>query len=96
MALIAGWELVPESDVAARCRSCRPPRRPTSSKTQSKLGRKVSADGVLYGTVETYKERVGSDYAAASPASVAFTLHLVDIKSGRVIWSAHFASCRSR
>src|SRR5208283_232235 len=36
------------------------------------LGHAVSADGVIYGTVERYNERVGMDYSAASPAAVAF------------------------
>jgi hypothetical protein len=55
------------------------------------LGRAVSADAVLYGTVERYKERVGVDYAAASPAAVTFTLHLIDLKSGEVLWTAKFS-----
>ena len=60
-----------------------------------KLGHDVSADGVLYGTVETYKERVGMDYSASSPASVAFALKFVDMKSGQIVWTAKFAKSQA-
>ena len=60
-----------------------------------KLGREVSADGVLYGTVDRYKERVGADYAAASPASVSFSLKFVDLKSGQIVWTAKFAKSQA-
>ena len=64
-----------------RCRSCRRPRSRNLDENALKLGHDVSADGVLYGTVERYQERVGMDYSAASPASVAFSLKFVDLKT---------------
>jgi len=91
MALEAGWQIVPESDVADAMQRMPPTSNADLKQNAIDLGHKVLADAVLYGKIETYKERVGSDYAAASPASVAFTLHLVDIKSGQVIWSARFS-----
>jgi hypothetical protein len=91
MALEAGWQMVPESDIADAMQRMPPSNAADLKQNAIELGHKVLADAVLYGEIENYKERVGSDYAAASPASVAFTLHLVDIKSGQVIWSAHFS-----
>jgi hypothetical protein len=41
--------------------------------------------------VTRYEERVGSDYAAKSPAAVAFALHLVDVHNGVVLWTARYA-----
>ena len=41
--------------------------------------------------LERYREREGLDYAAASPAAVAFTLKFLDMKTGQVIWTAKFA-----
>ncbi len=91
MALDAGWQIVPESDVADAMQKMPPTNAADLRQNALELGRKTLADAVLYGEIETYKERVGSDYAASSPASVEFTLHLLDIKNGQVIWSAHFA-----
>ncbi len=91
MGLDAGWQIVAESDVADAMQKLPPPTAANLQQDAIELGHKVLADAVLYGEIETYQERVGSDYAAASPASVAFTLHLVDIKSGQVIWSARFS-----
>ncbi|HXR37328.1 MAG TPA: GNA1162 family protein [Candidatus Binataceae bacterium] len=90
MALEAGWQLIPESDVVDAMQKLPPTNAADLQQNAIELGRKTGADGVLYGEIETYKERVGSDYAAASPAAVAFTLHLVDLKSGQVIWNARF------
>ncbi len=55
------------------------------------LGESVHADAVLYGTVERYVQRVGAEYAAEKPASVAFSLKLVDMKSKQVVWTARFS-----
>lgn len=91
MALDAGWQIVPQSDTSDALAKM-PPTNPADLEHNAiELGHNTGADAVLYGEIEDYKERVGTDYAAASPASVAFTLHLVDIKSGQIIWSAHFA-----
>jgi TolB-like protein len=56
-----------------------------------KVGQSTGADGVLYGSVERYVERIGMGYAADKPASVAFSLKLVDMKSGQVVWTARFS-----
>ena len=59
--------------------------------TAIKVGQATGADAVLYGSVERYVERVGMGYAADKPASVAFSLKLLDLKSGQVVWSARFS-----
>jgi hypothetical protein len=91
MALDAGWQVVAQSDISDAMQKMPPTDSADIERNASALGHLVGADAVLYGEIEDYKERVGSDYAAASPASVAFTLHLLDMKSGQVVWSAHFA-----
>lgn len=53
-------------------------------------GRKLGADVVMAGHIYRFKERVGKKYAAESPASVAFDLHLVRVADGRVLWSKDF------
>jgi hypothetical protein len=55
------------------------------------LGHKLAADGVLYGALSRYRERVGYDYAAQTPAAVAFTLYFVDENTKQIVWTAKFA-----
>jgi hypothetical protein len=91
MSLVGGWEVAPDGDVEQAMAKL-PPSTPGNLQDNAlALGRAVSVDGVIYGTVEQYKERVGVAYAAASPAAVTFTLHLIDIKSKEVVWTAKFS-----
>jgi len=55
-----------------------------------KKGREYKADAVIAGYIYRYKERVGNRYSVKSPASVAFGIHLISTKGGRIIWSGHF------
>ena len=54
------------------------------------VGQKTGADAVLITRVQRYNERHGSTYAADNPASVAFSMHLIDTASGRVLCAAAF------
>ena len=90
MALAAGWEVIPESDVADQMQKLPPPTMANLRDVAIALGHALSADAVLYGSVERYRERVGVDYAAQSPASVSFKLHVVDVTLKEVVWSATF------
>ena len=54
------------------------------------IGQTVYADAVLTGRVQRYRERVGDEWGAKSPASVAFVLELIDVRRGDVIWVAQF------
>jgi len=91
MSMSGGWEIVPDTDVEQAMSKLPPSTAGNLQDNALALGRAVSADAVLYGTVERYKERVGVDYAAASPAAVTFTLHLIDLKSREVVWTAKFS-----
>ncbi len=66
---------VPEGSTAARAR---------------RLGELVYADAVMTGRVLRYRERIGEEWGAKSPASVAFVLELWDVKRGDLIWSGRF------
>lgn len=68
-------QLRSESDVRARTR---------------KLGELVHADGVLFGQVLYFRERIGEAGGAKSPASVTFVLELLDVRRGDVIWRGRF------
>jgi hypothetical protein len=55
------------------------------------LGKEVSADAVIFGTVSRFRERVGTELGATGPASVSFDLGLVDVASGKVLWQGRFS-----
>ena len=54
------------------------------------LGKAVSADVALTGFIYRIHEREGSDYSAASPASVAFDVYLINVKDGSFLWKKRF------
>jgi hypothetical protein len=90
-ALAGGWQVIPNDDVVQAMQQLPPTTPANLNQNALALGRLVSADGVLYGSLERYKERVGIDYAAAHPAAVTFSLKFVDMKSKQVVWTANFA-----
>lgn len=55
-----------------------------------KLGELVYADAVISGRVLRYRERVGEEWGAKTPASISFVINLWDVKRGDLIWSARF------
>ena len=55
-----------------------------------KVGKLLGADFMAVGSVWRYRERKGGAGAVASPASVAFALHLVNVQSGDIVWSKSF------
>ena len=55
-----------------------------------RIGKALSAEGVLGGHVYRWREREGADYAASRPASVAFDLYLMSVGDGAILWKARF------
>jgi hypothetical protein len=53
-------------------------------------GRVLGAQVVMAGYIYRFRERVGAKYSADSPASAAFDIHLVDVASGRILWTGRF------
>jgi hypothetical protein len=88
---LGGWEVAPQDDVDAALQQLPPLTVADMDQNALAVGRKLAADGVIYGTVNRYRERVGFDYAAQSPAAVAFMLNFVDENSKQVVWTAKFA-----
>lgn len=56
---------------------------------QLEIGRALNADAIFAGYIYRFRERVGTQYSVELPASVAFDIHLIRVKDGRVLWSAH-------
>ncbi|MET0501063.1 MAG: hypothetical protein ABW172_06015, partial [Candidatus Binatia bacterium] len=87
MATMPNWQIVSESEVREVAQSI--PAGGDTARLQ-KIGESVHADAVLVGRMQRYRERVGDEWGAKSPASVAFVLDLIDVRRGDVIWSARF------
>jgi len=90
-AMVGGWTVVPQDDVADLLQQMPPTTLANMDQNALDLGRKLSVDGVLYGSVHRYRERVGYDYAAQTPAAIAFTINFVDEKSKQIVWTGDFA-----
>ena len=54
------------------------------------LAQAAQADGVLFGTVYRFRDRVGPRYAASTPASVSFDLALYSAVADEVVWRGAF------
>jgi hypothetical protein len=90
-AIAGGWQVVPQDDVSQALQNL-PPSTPADLETNAfAIGRLVSADGVLFGTVERYEDRTGIDDSSAKPAAVTFELHFMDMNSKQVVWTSKYA-----
>lgn len=56
----------------------------------AKTGRHLGADAVIVGNIYRFRERVGSDFGAKRPASVAFTLAMIRVDDKSVVWTGVF------
>lgn len=89
--LVGGWDVVPEGAVDQALQTMPPMTVADMNRNAVALARKLNVDGVIYGIVREYRERVGYSYSAQTPAKVGFTLYYLDQKSGEVVWTANFA-----
>jgi TolB-like protein len=87
MAALPNWQIVSDSEVREVGRSVGPS---SEAERLKRIGEMVYADAVITGRVQRYRERIGDEWGAKSPASVAFVVDLVDVRRGDVIWSARF------
>jgi TolB-like protein len=81
------WQIVSDREVREIAETMSPA---AEAVRLRQIGQGVYADAVLTGRVQRYRERVGDEWGAKSPASVAFVLDLVDVRRGDVIWTARF------
>jgi hypothetical protein len=87
MASLPGWQIISESELKEASASVA---RTDDMARLRKIGELVYADAVMTGRVLRYRERVGGQFGVQSPASVAFTLELIDVQRGDIIWSTRF------
>ncbi len=91
LALSAEWRVVPDSQVQEALKRFGPVTPQNQREIAFELGKAVRADGVFFGIIDLYRERVGFDYAASRPAAVAFTLNFLYVPLNQVVWTGHFA-----
>ena len=60
----------------------------TEAARPKRIGEMVYADAIITGRILRYRERVGDEWGAKSPASVSFILDLVDVRRGDIFLSA--------
>ena len=87
MVALPNWQIVSESEVREVSESAGAA---GDTARLKQIGEMVYADAVIVGRLLRYRERVGDEWGAKSPASVAFVLDLIDVRRGDVIWSSRF------
>ena len=87
MVSLPNWQIVSDSEVREVGTSLPPS---DGAARLTRIGEMVYADAVMMGRVQRYRERVGDEWGAKSPASVSFLLELIDVRRGDVVWSARF------
>lgn len=85
----SGWRVVDPDRVATALRSMASGG--TREERAAAVAKELRADATLTGTVERFKERVGSDYGATEGASVDLDLELVLAGEKAPAWTASYA-----
>jgi len=87
-----GDKLVPLSEVMKASREIpRDEFKDTPLVLAQRVGKALSANAMMVGTVWKYRDRMGGTRAVESPASVAFAVYLVDVEKGDIVWNKDFA-----
>ena len=53
-------------------------------------GKSLGVDAVMIGVISEYTEREGSSIGVESPATVIFSVEVLDTKDGRTLWDTYF------
>lgn len=86
MRQVPQWTVIPQPQIQAASGGVSE----FDPKTAQEIGARVGADAVLSGRVTRYGERSGRGWGSEQPASVAFSLSLLDTATGKRIWAARF------
>jgi hypothetical protein len=54
------------------------------------IGKATGCEGVLETTLSRYRQRVGTELSAETPAAVSFSMDLVEAETGAVLWASSF------
>ena len=96
LALMGGYDFVKPGDVAALlARRHLDPKELEPPAFFGPMAEDLGVDAVLAGNVLRYEELHGSAYGASSPASVVIDVHLVDARTGKLLWAASYAETQA-
>ncbi|MEA3470108.1 MAG: hypothetical protein U9R24_00120 [Thermodesulfobacteriota bacterium] len=59
------------------------------------VGRELGIDGIIAGYVFCYRERKGYPWSVERPASVVFSVHLIRVDDGALVWRGTFDKTQS-
>jgi hypothetical protein len=62
-----------------------------SAKDALVLARQAGADGVIFASIDNYKERVGSRLGVTEPASLGFSIVVLRARDSKEIWSGSYS-----
>ena len=82
-----GWQIVSEREIEEVAQTLGSL---SEAERLRRLGELVYADAVLTAQIHRYRERIGNEVGAKSPASVAFVVDLIDVRRGDIVWSGRF------
>jgi hypothetical protein len=54
------------------------------------FGEELKVDAVLYSKLFRFEDRTGAEYSVKRPASVAFTLQIIRVSDGAILWRNTF------
>ena len=96
LALEGGYDIVKPGDVAALvARRHLDPGELEPPAFFGAMAEDLGVDAVLAGNVLRYDELQGSAYGAEHPASVVLDVHLVDARTGKLLWAASYAETQA-
>jgi hypothetical protein len=96
LALKGGYDFVKPGDVAALvARRHLDPGELEPPAFFGAMAEDLGVDAVLAGNVLRYEELHGSAYGAEHPASVVLDVHLVDARTGKLLWAASYAETQA-
>ncbi len=82
-----GYQVIPMRDVEAEILKIGEKKvRSYPLAAAKELASRFKAKLVVAGVVFEYRARKGSDFGVAKPAAVSFSLHLIDGKTGHILW----------
>lgn len=83
-------KVLPQPPVTSHYLSMKKAQHETPRDLAVRLGDELGADHVMVGLNWRFKQREGGALTADSPASVAFSVFLVNVASKELVWEGHF------
>lgn len=83
-------KVLPQPPVTSHYLAMQKSQHETPREIAVRLGDELGADHVMVGLNWRFKQREGGPLTADSPASVAFSVFLVNVASKELVWAGHF------